>query len=360
MTGHKNQDNKQQNFPSYIAYQCERLMPAARILMIFSVVYLISFGLLDFIKFPDQIRTVVLLRFAASLPLLLLLSFMGDPKKHTLIPKYFLPLGLISFVCYLSLNLIIPEKKQIVSIVPVFYILVVIAMAPLLKNLMLIMTFVLGAIIYYSAGVFFIQDEAYINLVFPYMSAIVLFTLVTVVKIRQSAEDNYQLAKNLHWQSEHDELTKVFNRNGVFSWVKSQGLFVGKSFEPVSLVMLDIDHFKKINDNYGHAVGDEVIKNSAELLVKAMGSNSVVARFGGEEFLLILQEGSESQNLKVAIGILEKFRKTHISDDLKITVSMGFVNHRTRFSFEQSLKTADDFMYKAKSLGRNQLVDAVQ
>ncbi|MCX7553196.1 GGDEF domain-containing protein [Marinicella sp. S1101] len=356
MSTGSNKDTTHNGFPDYLSYQCERLIPVAKMLLSFSVAYLLCFAFLDYFKHPEYIRPVVLLRALAALPLLLLLSLMSRAKNHHKLPKYFLPLGLLSFGFFLVLNLLIPEKKYIVIIVPVFYLLVIIAMAPLLKTTDLVVTFLLGVACYYGAAVFYIPDFEYIKQVFPHMTAIVLFTLITVIKIKQYAEENYQLAKNLHWQSEHDELTGVYNRAGIFNWIKNQQLFTGKSFEPISLVMLDFDHFKNINDKYGHAVGDEVIKQGAQLLGDAMGSQSVVARFGGEEFLLILQEGSEANNLELAHGLLQQFRQLNIAPEIKVSVSMGFVNHRMRFSFEQSLKAADDCMYQAKSLGRDQLV----
>ncbi len=353
-----------QGFPSYIEYQCDRLLPVAKMLLGFSVVYLLGFGLIDYFKYPDHTQLIIFFRLMAALPLMLLLRLLSQPKLYPKVPKLFLILGLLSFSFFLALNLSIPGKKYIVVLVPVFYILAVIAMAPLFKTKDLMITFVLGFLVYYWTGFFYIQDNEYIKLVFPHMTAIVLFTLITVVKIKQSAEENYQLAHNLHWHSQYDELTTVLNRRGVFAWIENEKLFSGKSFEPISVVMLDLDHFKQINDEYGHDVGDEVIQQSAQLIKEELGENSAVSRFGGEEFLLILQEGSESQNLLCAQSILEKFRHLAIIEDnahkKQITVSIGFVNHRQPNTFAQSLKMADDYMYHAKNNGRDQLVDGLE
>ncbi len=360
MDGVSDEGHQPQGYPSFIEYQCDRLLPVAKMLLGFSVIYLIGFAILDYFKYPDQIHTIVIFRLLAALPLLLLISFLNKPKYHLKIPKLFLTLGLLSFSCFLALNLAIPGKKYIVVLVPVFYILAVIAMAPLFKTSELLLTFVLGFLVYYWAGFFYIKDNEYIKLVFPHMTAIVLFTLITVIKIKQSAEENYQLAKDLHWRSEHDELTKVFNRRGVFAWITDQNLFNGQSFEPISLAMLDLDHFKSINDEYGHDVGDQVIQQSAQLIKDELGPNSVVARFGGEEFLLVLQEGSEAQNLLCTRTILEKIRDLAIIEDSNktrnVTVSIGFVNHRITHTFEQTLKVADDFLYHAKETGRNKMI----
>jgi len=360
MTGVREEGQSPQGFPSYIQYQCDRLLPVAKMLLVFSVVYLIGFGFIDVLKFPEMIQVTLVLRLMAALPLMYLIMLISQSKNIHHIPVYMLLLGLVSFSFFLFLNLTVPGKREIVVLVPMFYILVILAMAPLFKMHQLVMVFLGGTLVYYWAGFFYLQDNDYIRLVFPHMTAIVLFTLITVFKIKQSAEENYQLAKDLHWRSQHDQLTKVFNRHGIISWINTKQLFTPQSYEATSLAMLDLDHFKQINDEYGHDVGDDVIQNSAELLVETVGPQSAVARFGGEEFLLVLQEGSDAQNLACAKRILERFRRMSIvTDDNQIkpvTVSIGFVNHRSTQSFAQSLKRADDFMYQAKQNGRDQLV----
>ncbi|WP_223786890.1 GGDEF domain-containing protein [Marinicella meishanensis] len=360
MTNARVEGRRSQQFPSYLKYQCDRLLPVAKMLLVFSVIYLLGFGLIDVLKYPEQFQPIVGLRLMAAVPLMYLISLMNRPQLLPQIPMFMLILGLVSFGFFLFLNLTIPGKRNIVVLVPVFYILVILAMAPLFKIQQLILAFLGGTLVYYWAGFFYIQDNDYVRQVFPHMTAIVIFTLITVAKIKQSAEENYQLAKDLHWRSQHDELTKVLNRHGIFDWIESNKLFTGQSYEPISLAMLDLDHFKQINDEYGHDVGDEVIQNSAELLTETVGPNSAVARFGGEEFLLVLQEGSDAQNLACTERILQRFRHLSIvtdQDQFKpITVSIGFVNHRSTQTFAQSLKRADDFLYQAKQQGRDQLV----
>ena len=350
-----------EGFPSYTVYQCERLIPVAKILLGLSVAYLVGFLLIDYFKYPQQIHVIAGFRLLAAAPLVVLLWLFKKPSFYPYLPAYILALGLLSFSFFLALNLSIPEKKHVVVLVPVFYMLVIIALAPLFKWTYLVVTFAVGFLVYYWAGFFYIKDNQYISLVFPHMTAIVLFSLITVLKIRQSAKEYYGLAQQMHWRTLHDELTAVYNRRGIFDWVRQRNIFAGKTFEAVSLAMLDLDHFKQINDTLGHDVGDAVIKQSAQLIQQNLGENSAVARFGGEEFLLVLQEGSDTANLQQVKHILELFRRHNFGQDLdqqlKATVSIGFVNHRGTRTFEQSLKLADDRMYQAKKSGRDRLVD---
>jgi len=348
-----------QAFPDYLAYQCERLVPVAKIILSLSLLYLIGFLIIDYFRYPELFKHILLFRALSAIPLLILLRMLYRGYHHQRLPWWFLTLGMLSFTFFLALNLLVPEKKDIVVLVPVFYILAVMAMAPLFNTGMLLLFFVIGFLIYYLCGHFFIADQQLVGRVFPHMTAIILFTVISVIKIKQSAEEHYQLAKSLHWQSHHDALTGVLNRSGMFAWLEQRQLFTGKSFEPVSLAMLDLDHFKSINDRYGHDVGDEVISTSARLIQSQLGPASRLARFGGEEFLLVLLEGSEHENLSCARQILQQFRSLVISTeghaDFGVTISIGFVNHRQPNTFADSLKEADDLLYQAKEQGRDQL-----
>ncbi len=349
-----------QGFPTFLAYQCERLVPVAKLLLLLSVAYLLSFVVLDYFNFPEHIKQITLFRVLAAAPLLLLVILLHRSANPAHVPMYFLSLGLLSFTFFLALNLVVPEKQNVLLLVPMFYILAVMAMAPLFKTSQLLLTFFIGFLVYYFAGVFFIRDQVFVSSVFPHMTAITLFTLISVIKIKQSAEENYALAKKLHWRSHHDELTFVYNRRGVFAWLDQEPAYLSQLDTEVALVMLDLDHFKHINDAYGHAVGDMVIKDSAQLILDELGVKSRVARFGGEEFLVVLNEGSAAANLDCAKTIWQRFHNHRFSTDdgqlFQVTASMGYVNHNPANEFEDSLKEADKCMYQAKNQGRDQLI----
>jgi diguanylate cyclase (GGDEF)-like protein len=351
-----------EGFPSYLEYQCERLIPVANLLLSLSIVNLMVFALVDFYQYPDLFEQIMSLRFLAALPLMLLISLLNKPTlKHNRAPIYFLLLGLLSFAFLLAMNLSVPDKKDILVLVPLFYIIAVLAMAPLFKSIHLVLCFLLGTSVYYFTANFFSNENQMLSMVFSQMVAIIIFTLIAGIKIKQSAEENYQLAKSLHWRSHHDTLTHALNRRGIFSWIEGHKLFTGQSFEAVSLAMIDLDHFKQVNDVYGHAVGDDVIKTSTEIIASLLDKHSTLARFGGEEFLVVLREGSDAKNLSCAEKILTAFRshafQSKQDSPLRVTVSIGYINYRQPNTFEDTLKIADKLLYHAKNNGRDQLVN---
>lgn len=153
-----------------------------------------------------------------------------------------------------------------------------------------------------------------------------------------------------------DQLTGLYNRTYLYRW-----LDVNKS-RKCTVLMFDIDHFKKINDTYGHDVGDIALKEFAKILSKNIRQKDLLVRFGGEEFVAILKDADKG------LSIAERIRKdiegnVIILDggtNLKFTVSIGVArtDSLTKETFSQILKQADNALYQAKTTGRNKIVFA--
>ena len=134
--------------------------------------------------------------------------------------------------------------------------------------------------------------------------------------------------------------------------------------QKLSIIAIDIDHFKKINDTYGHSVGDEVLITIANILKQNIRKSDIVSRFGGEEFVILLNNAS----LDDATSIAEKIRVTieNSSIDIegtviKVTSSFGVASYNKdrENSIETVIKRADDLLYIAKKHGRNQVVNSL-
>ena len=157
---------------------------------------------------------------------------------------------------------------------------------------------------------------------------------------RKTAENKY------HYYSTHDGLTQVYNRS--FFEEELRRLEISRQY-PISIIMLDIDGLKEINDLHGHAAGDHVLQRAAELLKKVFRSEDIVARIGGDEFAVLLPESDE----KVVKNILERINHLLGSSEtshfeLPLNISFGFSTCITPCSLSEALKKADELMYKQK------------
>jgi len=154
----------------------------------------------------------------------------------------------------------------------------------------------------------------------------------------------------------HDGLTSLYNRNFLFTEAKRIFSHSRRKMEKFSVIMLDIDHFKSVNDTYGHQVGDDVLKVVASVLHDGTRTEDIAARFGGEEFVLVLYDCDKEMAKEKA----EKLRLTIESLDIngvKVTSSFGITEIKEEhIVFDDMIKDADTALYKAKESGRNKVV----
>jgi len=171
------------------------------------------------------------------------------------------------------------------------------------------------------------------------------------------ALENIQTIMNY---ANRDYLTGLYNRRYFFQAMNEYVEDVKESGEKFAVAMIDIDHFKKINDTYGHDTGDQVIVTLADILRSSTSPRDVVARFGGEEFCIVLK----NINRYSAQDILERIRSEvesysfNVDKDnyIKFTISIGAVIHNDEDALEESISEADMMLYKAKNGGRNQVI----
>lgn len=156
-------------------------------------------------------------------------------------------------------------------------------------------------------------------------------------------------------ESVTDPLTKVFNRRH-FDEVAQQK---SQNTEPLAVILLDLDHFKNVNDSYGHTVGDEVLRIAATRLSSALRPTDTLARYGGEEFVVLLSKASLSIAEQVARRLHSSLSEQsfHTSaGSLRVTASFGVAAYQPGTPFEQALEAADRALYEAKRSGRNRVV----
>jgi diguanylate cyclase (GGDEF)-like protein len=123
--------------------------------------------------------------------------------------------------------------------------------------------------------------------------------------------------------------------------------------------MLDIDHFKKINDNYGHLIGDDVLKKTASLISSSLRHGDIAGRYGGEEFIVLLPTISQEKTIEIAEKIRKSIKDIIFKSDKKsfsITISIGLSKYKKGMDIDTLVGNADNALYQAKNSGRDNII----
>jgi len=189
---------------------------------------------------------------------------------------------------------------------------------------------------------------------------------ITHIKIKDKKEgyretEIYQLLSERNTKMVKDELTDIYNKRYILERLPYEIINSIQKEQYLSIIMADIDHFKKVNDTIGHLGGDYVLKEFAKQLQEGIRSdNDWVARYGGEEFLICINNVNASNAYKMAERFREKVEKMELcyqGKSINITASFGVCTiYKQEVSLEQLIDCADSNLYKAKQEGRNQVI----
>lgn len=181
------------------------------------------------------------------------------------------------------------------------------------------------------------------------------------ILIQKQMQELEEARKKLQVLAMHDALTGVYNRGTIMSALNKEIAHCNREKTPLAVALLDIDHFKRINDTYGHPAGDAVLIETTNRIKTGMRPYDLFGRYGGEEFLFVIPNVGRDK----AIDIFERVRLS-FSDlpfkfnghSLLITVSVGVTVAKDNISLDTILQAADRALYKAKNGGRNQILMA--
>jgi diguanylate cyclase (GGDEF)-like protein len=189
--------------------------------------------------------------------------------------------------------------------------------------------------------------------------------MITSVLLQRTFNGNLELAYDLEQARKHaenmastDALTGLNNRRAFFDIANSLFAYCKRNQQPICVLMLDVDHFKTINDTYGHAAGDIALRNLAQLLKTNLRDSDIPCRFGGEEFAVLLPNTSATEAMEIANLLKKRMMESTIAladnNAQSLTASFGVAEHGE--TVEDLLNHADKAMYCAKNGGRNHVM----
>ncbi|WP_052131681.1 GGDEF domain-containing protein [Vibrio coralliilyticus] len=178
---------------------------------------------------------------------------------------------------------------------------------------------------------------------------------ITIFLLASYLMDNNILLEKL---ATKDELTNMLNRRALFDQISSQVNYLKRKHSKACVIIADIDHFKRVNDTYGHEAGDQVIKKFASIIKSSTRIYDISSRYGGEEFLIFLPNSNLDVAQSVTERILDETRNTEITyegDVITFTASFGVCEYDFEQLSDVSIANADKALYHAKHSGRNQM-----
>ncbi len=186
-----------------------------------------------------------------------------------------------------------------------------------------------------------------------------LFTMFSGVSLWIQSGQLLMLLK-LYRESTRDPLTHLINRRVLMKRLAAEQAYNASVGRPFSVLMFDLDRFKRINDTYGHFTGDQVLKTAARVLEQQLRRTDIIARFGGEEFVAILPGLRGEEAVSVAERIRQACQDTTVTaptgDEIRLSTSVGVTEYESGEEAEAMLTRVDDSLYRAKELGRNRVV----
>ncbi|CBG88787.1 cellulose biosynthesis regulator diguanylate cyclase DgcQ [Citrobacter rodentium] len=191
-----------------------------------------------------------------------------------------------------------------------------------------------------------------------------LFTAMLIISwvvIRHMVSNMFEMQSSLQWQAWHDTLTRLYNRGALFGKARHLAQRCQAQKQPFSVIQIDLDHFKSINDRFGHQAGDRVLTHAASLISGTLRADDVAGRVGGEEFCVVLPATTLAQAEAIAERIRQRLNEKELlvakSTTLRISASLGVSSAQENddYDFEQLQSLADRRLYLAKQMGRNRV-----
>ncbi|GGB48469.1 GGDEF domain-containing protein [Shewanella inventionis] len=329
----------------------------ARVISLFSLVGMSMTFLMGAISFlgSDNALTVVL--FLASLTYLL--SFLFVKRLNVSVSANLIIYSLYLLMFYLVFSGGVSQTGPlwifIVAPVSVY----VLGLRQGIMNL-LIFLFVISAIMFMPQSL--IAHAAYSNefkirLILSFLTMSFLSALYEHLRML-SYKNALEISRQYQQLAMRDPLTKLANRRNAAAILEQEKARLQRNNEPLSVLLCDLDHFKSVNDKYGHNAGDMVLTELSALFTEQVRQQDCVARWGGEEFLIILPQTTSEQAGVIAEKIrssVENHTLQFLDNKIQVTISIGISQLSQDQTIDELINNADKCLYQAKTLGRNRV-----
>ncbi len=350
-------------------YRPQSLLALAVGLLLFCL-----FAILDWLLYPQLVEKLWLIRFVYSFPLLLVILLLSLGKKYYCWGQQLIVLVLVLVsISITAMTVVIPAEMNDIYVAGLMLVAMYGYTVSRLRFFLATVGSWLGLLIFNLANILW-GDASNWDLIagnFFCISSNVM-GMVASYSMEYDSRRNFLLQRQLRQERSRlkslvltDELTLLPNRRRFFEHYEDEWQRARRNGKCLSLIMIDVDYFKRVNDKYGHQAGDECLRQLAKVLLShARRAGDMVARLGGEEFVLLLPNISHQEGCEIAEQLrkdveLREINLNHGAKQvtLRLTISCGVASAEPDVEYEQELllSASDKAMYEAKAQGRNRV-----
>lgn len=363
--------NRQENFLTYFNplhaksketkeefskwYEPSKNIQIRAVTLLTGILYII-YSQIDKYIAPASILPVMTLLHLYILPITLFfisaLTFSNKYNKMMTLLLLIAPIGAVLGNLFITLNI-----KEFTIYLPELYLIIIwtFTVSGLRLSHSTISATIMYILILFASSYLFTESKSIFIMHNMWMFSAFSFGLLTAFILEKSSQINFLNSKKLEKLATVDKLTDLYNRFKIENFINEEIQRAERYERVFSIILLDIDKFKSVNDIHGHHAGDVILKEFSKILKGGVRKVDVVGRWGGEEFLIILTETNIDEAKKVAESLrkeIENFKFSVVKDK---TSSLGVTEYKTSDTIESIINRADIALYKAKENGRNQV-----
>ena len=349
-------NEKANNKNAFYDYQ---LSTSARLIKtVIAIIALFNIGLM----IPDSMNLIhpaerllaIMVRSVFVLMAIWLFIWMKKIKTFKMLSAVITGFELISVFVFLYIFFLYDTPDFVIQLLGVMIIILVVSMIPNLWLNKLIVTIII-AISFFACSAFIFKDINQMRFAagLVYMAIEVVLCAIFSYYYYRNQYREYVAKIELQRIYATDPLTQVGNRVKLDDEAKRWIAFCNRYNVPLSIVVIDIDNMKQINDQYGHLVGDVILYEVAQIMHTQLRKNDVCTRWGGDEFILLLPHTNIDQAISLTKRIQQAISVHQFNIDIDITCSYGIAGLKKGLNMEQLIRQADESMYMAKKQGKN-------
>nr|WP_086940914.1 GGDEF domain-containing protein [Thaumasiovibrio occultus] len=344
---------------TYFTYHLDRIGPVLQRMIYFGALIMLAFTWWEAWIDPNAFQSAMLLRSIGASLLLLSSLVIPRTRSDTLLTAVIVSCALCSIGCVTLSYCLSPHNKPFLVSALSYYCVSVLVLAPFMNASRVIFTYlaafsIINLTLHLTHSVNW-GDKSWLSLNI-HLLPLMTFSAIACIRLHQSSKQQYRLYQDLHQQATLASLTRTLTRQH-FAEIANQ-LWTNAP-KQLCVAMVDIDNFKRINDTYGHLVGDKAIAHVAKTIRQDLRSEDLICRWGGEEFVILFQALEQHQAQQVSERICHAVDNSVLTVDehiIRITISMGFSAYRQQNTLSTLIDEADQALYRAKNNGKNQLM----